>query len=194
MSSPTTRGCSPANSLPPRVRRTDGSPIATLQRRGGLDDGLPGLGDQRRDLDGRYGLRHVVKHLVEAGREQDVHRVLALEGQGNAWFSAMDGVDDLAGYSADVATAWRAAETTASEEVAHGRSVASIALELRYALLSASMTSIAAGVPPARCGSQGKGDLDGQPRARIRPAYPGSRKPDRRAHAHRRTPSMGQAV
>jgi hypothetical protein len=47
---------------------------------GGLDAGLQGLSDElARDLDGRYGLRHVADHLARRGQPVDLHRLLSLE-------------------------------------------------------------------------------------------------------------------
>lgn len=47
---------------------------------GGMDAGLPGLQDaQVRNLDDGYGLRHLAAHLVGAGQEEDLHRLLRLE-------------------------------------------------------------------------------------------------------------------
>lgn len=47
---------------------------------GGLEDGLPGLRDPaRRDLDERYGLRHLAAHLDAAGRIGELHHLLRTE-------------------------------------------------------------------------------------------------------------------
>jgi hypothetical protein len=47
---------------------------------GGLEANLPGLQDPaKRDLDGGYGLRHLAAHLEEAGRIDDLHRLLRVE-------------------------------------------------------------------------------------------------------------------
>jgi hypothetical protein len=122
---------------------------------GGLETGLPGLRDEgTRDLDGRYGLRCVAFHLVAAGREEDLHRLLRLEWQEdsaatNAWFAARDVVADLSGYLGDVATGWQAAEEASRRELERGEQAASIGLELRYALLTASVGSLAGGLPVA---------------------------------------------
>ncbi|MEZ4726263.1 MAG: effector-associated domain EAD1-containing protein [Caldilineaceae bacterium] len=108
---------------------------------GGLEDGLPGLQDHvRRDLDDRYGLRHLVAHLESAGRIDELHHLLRVEWvrreaapsrQGwhrwwnklfsrqqthqpyrsqNIWYAVREAVNETDGYLADVNRAWRLAE------------------------------------------------------------------------------------
>jgi hypothetical protein len=92
-----------------------------------------------------YELRHLVAHLAAAGRDEDVHRLLALEtGEGrNAWYEAREQLGQTAGYLADVARAWRLAE----EEFAECQSPISIARQCRYALVLASINSLAKNIP-----------------------------------------------
>jgi hypothetical protein len=121
---------------------------------GGLEIGLPGLGDEgARDLDGRYGLRRVAFHLVRAGREDALHRLLQLERQDgpapiNIWFATREGIDEIAGYLSDVAMAWQAAEDASRRDLERGEQAASIGLEFRCALLTASVGSLAGALPP----------------------------------------------
>jgi hypothetical protein len=108
-----------------------------------------------------YHLRHLVAHLAEIGRDRDMHRLLALEagsggdhpadtprGRVNAWFTAKEQRADTEGYLDDVATAWRRAGDTSARSVRHGEPVVGLALEVRYALITSSLGSLARGIPP----------------------------------------------
>lgn len=114
--------------------------IATryLDAWGGLDDGLPALRGAAADLDEGYGLRHVVHHLAAATADALLHRLLALEWPeaANAWFEAHRARHAYAGYLLDIRRAWARAERARD-----------LALELRYALIAASVNSIAGNVP-----------------------------------------------
>jgi hypothetical protein len=121
-----------------------------------------------------YELRHLVPHLVEAGREVDVHRLLALEARAtqpiestspdvneggpptavNSWYEAKEGVGDLPGFVRDVQLAWECARDEArSDDADRGEPETSsghpIALQVRYSLISASVRSLAGALPPA---------------------------------------------
>ena len=97
-----------------------------------------------------YELRHLAEHLEASGRAEDLHRLLALETgeQRNAWYEAKEAVGDTAGFLADVTRAWRLAERaySATDSTRTGRS---IGLQNRYALIRASLNSLAVNVPPA---------------------------------------------
>jgi len=118
---------------------------------GGLEAGLPGLREpEKRGIDGGYGLRYLVAHLEGAGRVDDLHRLLRMERKQegrreNAWCAAKETTGDTAGYLADVARAWRLAETEcATRSMQHA-----IGLQCRYALITATMNSVAKNLPPA---------------------------------------------
>lgn len=125
-----------------------------LERWGGFDGGLPALLDGAgRRLDGGYGFRHLTAHLAEAGRHEELDRLLRLEtrdgsGPGNTWFTAHDATGDLSDYLADVARAWRLAETRAEQQLSAGQA-ADIAAQARYALHAASLNSLAGSIPPS---------------------------------------------
>ena len=102
----------------------------------------------------RYGLRHLAAHLEAAGREDDLHRLLRLEwpaeagatgraGGENAWFAAHDRTDDLDGYMSDVARAW----SLADREMRSSPSARALGRQLRSALITASIGSLAANIP-----------------------------------------------
>jgi hypothetical protein len=128
---------------------------------GGLDANLPGLRDElTRDVDDRYGLRHVADHL-SLGCPSDLHRLLRLESPGegmsgagdrrtNTWFMTHDAINDLAGYVSDVTIAWQLAEregkpAVGSEAATEGGPVG---LQCRYALITSSVNSLATNVSP----------------------------------------------
>ena len=97
----------------------------------------------------RYGVLNLVAHLNGAGAEDDIHRLLALDadatgGPGqpvpvkNAWYAVHERIGATASYAADVQLAWDLARTRGD-----------IGLEIRYALISASIASLAASIPAA---------------------------------------------
>ncbi|GAA3446532.1 hypothetical protein [Planomonospora venezuelensis] len=116
---------------------------------GGLEGGLPGLRGEVADMDGGYGLRHVVHHLAAAGADAVLHRLMELEWPreeavdpvdaspaANAWYEVHRARRTFAGYALDVRRAWARAERSGT-----------LALELRYALVAASVNSMAGNVP-----------------------------------------------
>jgi hypothetical protein len=117
---------------------------------GGLDAGLPRLQDESlRDLDGRYGIRHLATHLAGACSIDELHRLLRLEWLGrnasaaNVWYTVHDQTGELSIYLSDLARAGRMAAEESALNLARGEPAAAIGLELRYALLSASVRSLA---------------------------------------------------
>ena len=100
-------------------------------------------GDWLRVAADGYFHQHLVKHLVQADRGDEVHRLLRMEtGNGrNAWYEAKEAADDLGGYVADVAFAWRLvkAENRGGEEP--------LALLSRYALIQTSLNGLARALP-----------------------------------------------
>jgi hypothetical protein len=86
-----------------------------------------------------YELRHLVAHLAAAGRDEDVHRLLALEtGEGrNAWYKAREVAGDIEGYLVDVTLAWQMAGTKRD-----------IPTQIKYALCQSSIVGMAANYPP----------------------------------------------
>ena len=96
-----------------------------------------------------YDVRHLVTHLELAHREADLHRLLALETdeQKNAWFEAKEAFGDSAGYRADVNRAWRIAEGAYDPQNKFA-TCANIGRQFYYALVVASLNSLAANVPP----------------------------------------------
>jgi plasmid stability protein len=92
----------------------------------------------------QYGLRYLAQHLVQADRVEELHTLLSLEKDGcNAWFDAKDEVAETAGFLADVQLAWSQADKAFNRE-----SAKVIGLQCRYALIQASINSLA-GIPTA---------------------------------------------
>ena len=103
-----------------------------------------------------YELRHLIPHMKEAGLLDEIHELLQLdwvvsneEGisrRHNVWFELKEDADERAGFMADIDTAWDAADEMARKAdsimVARG-----IGLGLRYALITASLSSRAANIP-----------------------------------------------
>ncbi len=118
---------------------------------GGLNNGLPGL--QNPDnlaIEDGYGLRYLAPHLEASGRVNDLHLLLALEtaNQRNAWYEAKDAYGTVADYMADVARAWLLAENVSESMIKKGEIAQTIGLEIRYALISASINSLLTNIPP----------------------------------------------
>lgn len=147
-----------------RGTRTAHSRIADryFEAWGGLEAGLPGLRDLELVLmDGGYGLRNLAEHLIASGRQEELHDLLWI-GWGsaavpaapglhviNAWRQAHESTNTLLEYMKDVDRAWALAETDSRNLLARGEVPRPVTLELRYALLSASVNSLAANIPPS---------------------------------------------
>ncbi|MBP2706884.1 hypothetical protein JOL79_24045 [Microbispora sp. RL4-1S] len=125
---------------------------------GDLDQGLPSLRGDAASMDDGYGLRHLVHHLVQASQDAVLHGLMELEWPrgdtdevasvspaANAWYEAHRTRREFAGYALDVQRAWSRAE-----QVPYGPGAPrAVALELRYALIEASVNSVAGNVPSA---------------------------------------------
>lgn len=104
---------------------------------GGLDRGLATLADdlELAGVDGGYALRNLVVHLLRAGRGADVHKLLAVRSnQSSLWYAAHEHTWDTGGFLRDVELARAAAP--------------SIAMQLRYRLIEASVTRAVSALPP----------------------------------------------
>ena len=107
---------------------------------GGLEQHLPGLAAEPGlgGMDGGYALRWLTWHLLAAGRENDLHQLLTCGTGQNTWFAAHDGTGDVAGYLHDVGRARGAAQR--------------LGMQVRYALVEASIASLSTALPPALIG------------------------------------------
>jgi hypothetical protein len=135
---------------------------AILNKWGGLEMGLPGLRrSSPKTAIEHYGILHMIAHLKGAGRADDIHRLLAVGGPGattedyrnpteNTWYAAHDNIGEAAAFSEDVGIAWELAKASWEESSAgetHGETGTGIGLEIRYALISSGLASIAARIP-----------------------------------------------
>jgi len=129
---------------------------------------MTGRADPLAGLD-EYELRHLVAHLNAADQPRNLHRLLALEkaattgdrggrrrrlpvsvaralqrpaqdaGVLNAWRAAHLSSGDATGFLADIALARTRAQRDGDRELAAGEAAVSIAFDLRYALVQASL-------------------------------------------------------
>jgi hypothetical protein len=87
-----------------------------------------------------YELRTLVADLADLERDTTLHWLLAQETDAgaNAWFAERDARGDTSGFLADVELAWQRAEATGE-----------LALQCRYAALSAGFADLAASITPS---------------------------------------------
>jgi hypothetical protein len=143
-----------------------------LQAWGGIENNLTTLQDGSSNGPPKlYGLKHLAAHLEAAGRANELHRLLKLEWfdeetipitrtgwrgfldrvlgrehtrtirhYKNAWYAAQKSADDVSGYVNDVERAWR---------LARASQVSPASLSVRYALITASLNSLAQNITPA---------------------------------------------
>ncbi|WP_461125047.1 AfsR/SARP family transcriptional regulator [Saccharothrix stipae] len=121
-----------------------------LARFGGLDAGLPRLAA---DLDlltagSAYAVRHLAGHMLDAGRIEDLCRLLTAEGRtGNLWFAAHEHADAVDDYLADISALWARLARRTDEALAAGRPAPTLVEEARCALAASSITSLTANIP-----------------------------------------------
>jgi hypothetical protein len=95
--------------------------------------------DLKEIVEDDYGRRHLAQHLVKAGLAQELHLLLALEKDGKpAWFKLKDDKGETAEFLDDLELAW--AEADKAYNCERGKS---IGLQCRYALIKASINSLA---------------------------------------------------
>lgn len=126
-----------------------------LDHWGGLQGALKELRtDNELDEGQRYGISRVVFHLAEGGCTQEMHGLLALsvtrasgKDSTNLWYSVRNALHQGQGYLEDIRIAWDSVTSRSTEPSTHAGSAgreASVTLQLRYALVTASIGSIAA--------------------------------------------------
>jgi hypothetical protein len=96
--------------------------------------------------DDGYIHTHLGGHLEEAGREQELHRLLREESDDrrNGWYQACERLGQVASYLGDVDRAATMAERASPADAG----VSAVAAPCRYALMRASLNSLAGNVPP----------------------------------------------
>ncbi|MFN6540153.1 MAG: NB-ARC domain-containing protein, partial [Nostoc sp. EkiNYC01] len=92
-------------------------------------------------LDDGYIHQRLVWHLEKAGRVEEIHQLLREESAtgNNGWYEAREQLGETGGYITDISRAWELAETNWTEST--------LSLQCRYALITASMNSLAANLP-----------------------------------------------
>lgn len=101
--------------------------------------------------DDGYLFSHLSTHLLEAGREQHFHELLWQETSDskNAWYLARDCLGQGAGFRADISQAWRLVKDHSSDQQQHETFIKDLALQVRYALITASLNSRSTDIPTA---------------------------------------------
>jgi hypothetical protein len=97
--------------------------------------------------DDGYIYTHLTWHLEQAGQEDKLHALMreeTAEGR-NGWYEACERLGQVAGYLSDVDRAWRLTEKAFADR----RSPIAIGLQCRYALITASLCSLAGNISPA---------------------------------------------
>ncbi|MDJ0797999.1 MAG: NB-ARC domain-containing protein [Calothrix sp. MO_167.B12] len=89
-----------------------------------------------------YIHQHLVWHLKKAEKVEEIHQLLAEESAtgGNGWFEACEKLGQTANFITDVTRAWQLAEVDWTETT----TPQAIGLQCRYALITASLNSLAA--------------------------------------------------
>ena len=117
---------------------------------GGLDEHLPALAADPTlsQHHGGYPLRALAHHLVSAGHEDDLDRLMACGlGDRNVWYAAHESAGHITGFLSDVAAARRAIDRSPAVGAPHV-----LARKLRYALVDASIASSSTNYPPELLG------------------------------------------
>ena len=139
-----------------------------------LIEHLKGVSPERRN----YMLRTLPEHLDDSGAVSRLHALLRErmcteklsyqhpQGRGrlmrllnprqqvirnqceNFWYRAQEREGNTTAFITDVARGWRLAESASVAEIGSGNTSPSIALEVRYALISSSINTIGANIPP----------------------------------------------
>ncbi|MEH1832686.1 MAG: NB-ARC domain-containing protein [Nostoc sp.] len=92
-------------------------------------------------LDDGYIHQYLVWHLEKAGQLEEIHQLLWEESAtgSNGWYEVREQLAQTGGYITDVSRAWELAEANFTEST--------LSLQCRYALITASMNSLAANLP-----------------------------------------------
>ncbi|QMS87085.1 hypothetical protein HUN01_05645 [Nostoc edaphicum CCNP1411] len=92
-------------------------------------------------LDDGYIHQYLVWHLEKAGQVEEIHSLLREESAtgSNGWYEVRERLAQTGGYITDISRAWELAEVNWTEST--------LSLQCRYALITASMNSLAANLP-----------------------------------------------
>ncbi|MFJ5989225.1 NACHT domain-containing protein [Lentzea sp. NPDC092896] len=100
-------------------------------------------------IDDGYPLRHLARHLVGAGRVEDLHRLLRAEDASGrpTWFTAHDRAGTVDGFLSDVAVARDLHAWTTDQALANNQPAPTLCDELYYDLVTASVVSRTNAIP-----------------------------------------------
>ncbi|MEH2453010.1 NB-ARC domain-containing protein [Nostoc sp.] len=92
-------------------------------------------------LNDGYIHQYLVWHLEKAGQLEEIHQLLREESatRSNGWYEVREQLAQTGGYITDISRAWELAEANRTEST--------LSLQCRYALIIASMNSLAANLP-----------------------------------------------
>lgn len=95
--------------------------------------------------DDGYIHQHLVWHLEKTGQFEKIHQLLReeLATENNSWYEVREKLGQTAGYITDISRAWELAKANWTESTLPHV----ISLQCRYALITASLNSLAANVP-----------------------------------------------
>ncbi|MEH2153468.1 NB-ARC domain-containing protein, partial [Nostoc sp.] len=96
-------------------------------------------------LNDGYIHQYLVWHLEKAGQLEEIHTLLREESAtgSNGWYEVREKLGQTAGYITDISRAWKLAEANWTESTL----TKVVGLQCRYALIIASLNSLAANVP-----------------------------------------------
>jgi hypothetical protein len=100
--------------------------------------------------DDGYIHTHLTWHMEKTRRYEDIHGLLREETEEgyNGWYQAHERLGQRSDYWTDVARAGRLAREVSDSLLEQNQPATSIGLETRYALITASLNSLAGNIPP----------------------------------------------
>jgi hypothetical protein len=99
--------------------------------------------------DDGYIHNHLIWHMQKAGWNKEIHALLCEEtsDKKNSWYLVREKMGQSTGFLEDVSRAWRLAESDSSREFEEKGKAENIGIEVRYALITASINSLSANIP-----------------------------------------------
>jgi hypothetical protein len=100
-------------------------------------------------IDDAYIHSHLTWHMEKAGKIEDIHTLLCEENENgkNGWYEALESLGLNAVFIEDIIRAWNLSEKESIHQLEQGNKSSYIGLEIRYALIYASLNSLSANIP-----------------------------------------------